>query len=89
MSHTLFLVDPEVKQLEPLKVWEPETEIEEEAKPAAKPGIPSTMLQSLLCSIEPAILLSLCTDFELTHVLMCCSTQAGGRQAEGRGGCRI
>ena len=38
VSHTLFLVDPEAKQLADLKVWEPEVDIEEEVKPVAKPG---------------------------------------------------
>ena len=38
VSHTLFWVDPEAKQLADLKVWEPEVDIEEEVKPAAKPG---------------------------------------------------
>lgn len=38
MSHTLFLVDPEAKQLADLKMWEPEVDIEEEVKPVAKPG---------------------------------------------------
>ena len=36
MSHTLFLVDADEKQLEQFTVWEPETTIEDEAKPAVK-----------------------------------------------------
>ncbi len=36
MSHTLFLVDAGEKRLEQFEVWEPETTIEDEAKPAMK-----------------------------------------------------
>lgn len=43
MSHTLFLVDPEAKQLADLKVWEPEVAVEEEVKPVAKTGMPSKL----------------------------------------------
>ena len=38
VSHTLFLVDADEKQLEPFEVFEPETAIEDEPKPAVKHG---------------------------------------------------
>ena len=39
VSHTLFLVDPDAKQVADLAIWEPEVAVEEEAKPAPKPGV--------------------------------------------------
>ena len=44
VSHTLFLVDADEKQLEPFEVFEPETTIEDEPKPTVKHG---TLLRSL------------------------------------------
>ncbi len=38
VSHTLFLVDADEKQLEPFQIFEPETTIEDEPKPTVKHG---------------------------------------------------
>ena len=50
VSHTLFLVDADEKQLEPFEVFEPETTIEDEPKPAVKHGA----LTTSLCEVQTA-----------------------------------
>ena len=44
MSHTLFLVEADEKQLEPFEIFEPETTIEDEPKPTVKHGALTTCL---------------------------------------------
>ena len=66
VSHTLFLVEADEKQLEPFEIFEPETTIEDEPKPTVKHGTLATSLCEAHASWLMALMhvwLSVCACF--------------------------
>ena len=62
MSHTLFLVEADEKRLEQFEEWEPETAIEDEAKPAVKHSALFIVLGHMLrCASMPTWALLVCS----------------------------